>query len=87
LRCIVSKESAHSYWARFRARFGKAFNYEYAVPLKVTEADGKFSFQGEANLHCWAGGVYYYKGAATPTNFFSTYRCKSDHGIFELHRP
>ena len=34
-----------------------------------------------------AGGLYTYKGRATATNFFSTYSCKYDHGIFEMTRP
>ena len=87
LRCIVSKKAADSYLARFRARFGKVFNYEYAVPLKVEERNGTFAFQGEANLHWYAGGVYHYEGKATATNFFSSYHAKSDHGTFELGRP
>lgn len=87
LRCILSKKTPDSYWARFKARYGKLFTYEYSVPLKVDERDGKFNFEGEANLHWWAGGVYNYKGAATTTNFFSTYRCKHDHGTFDMIRP
>ncbi len=34
-----------------------------------------------------SGGVYHYDGDATPTNFFSTYKSKYDHGTFQMTRP
>lgn len=87
LRCILSRKEGDSYLAQFRARFGKVFDYEYAVPLKVEERDGTYRIQGEANLHWYAGGVYHYDGQATATNFSSTYRSKSYEGTFEMSRP
>jgi hypothetical protein len=87
LRCIISKKEDAIYLARFHAKYQKVFTFGYTVPLKVEKRDEKFLFDGEANLHWYAGGVYHYKGTATPTNFYSTYRCKSDHGSFEMRRP
>ena len=87
LRCIISRKDEHSYLASFFANYHKVMNFGYTVPLKVEQTDGKYVFEGEANLHWYAGGVYHYKGEATPTNFYSTYRSKSYHGTFEMRRP
>jgi hypothetical protein len=89
LRCIVSKKEENVCLARFHANYKILFrfSYRYTVPLKVEERDGKFHFEGEANLHWYAGGIYRYKGTATPTNLYSTYQSKADHGSFEMLRP
>jgi hypothetical protein len=87
LRCILSRKDERVYEARFYANYRKALNFGYTAPLQVEQREGKYFFEGKANLHWYAGGVYHYKGEATPTNFYSTYRCKSDHGTFEMRRP
>jgi hypothetical protein len=89
LRCIVSKKEDNIYLARFHAKYKLLFrlSFGYTVPLKVEPRDGRYDFEGQANLHWYAGGIYYYKGTATPTNFHSTYRSKSDHGTFDMTRP
>ena len=87
LRCIVSRDSDDRYHARFRATYAKVLRFSYSVRLQVQpHADG-WEFSGEENLGRLAGGVYYYEGRASRTNFVSTYRSKYDHGIFDLHRP
>jgi len=87
LRCIIVRNEAEQYAARFHANFWKIFTYNYTVPLRVQERAEQFHFAGEARLGWWAGGLYSYEGNATATNFFSTYLSKSDHGTFRLHRP
>jgi len=87
LRCLISKNSDGVYSARFHANYKKVLNFGYTVPLKVTASDGVYQFSGKANLGWVAGGVYRYEGHADETNFFSTYRCKYDHGTFQLGRP
>ncbi len=87
LQCLISESSPREYQARFRATFGKIFHSSYTVPLSVTQTNGQFEFRGQANLGSLAGGDYTYVGHASPTNFFSTYQSKYDHGVFELHRP
>ena len=32
-------------------------------------------------------GNYNYDGKASPTNFFSTYKARLDHGTFQMTRP
>ena len=87
LRCLLSHKEGASYEARFRATYGKVFHFSYATPLTVQEHGDGWEFNGESNLGKMAGGVYYYEGRASPVNFFSTYKSKYDHGVFEMHRP
>jgi hypothetical protein len=87
LRCIITRESANRYDAAFHATYKRVFHFNYTVPLEVEARGNSFLFSGEADLGKLAGGVYTYNGAATPTNFFSTYDSKYDHGKFEMHRP
>jgi len=86
LRCIVTRDGG-TYLARFHAKYRKIFGFGYIVPLTVEQHGGRYDFSGEANLHWYAGGRYTYQGSATATNFVSTYRCKSDHGTFQMTRP
>jgi hypothetical protein len=87
LRGLLSRESDEHYAARYRATYGKISHFSYTVRLAVQPHNDGWEFNGEENLGKMAGGVYYYEGRASPTNFVSTYRSKYDHGIFEMHRP
>jgi hypothetical protein len=87
LRCIITQKSTNEYDALFHATYKRFLHFGYTVPLKVKQEGNTFTFSGEADLGKMAGGVYTYEGAATPTNFFSTYHSKYDHGKFEMKRP
>lgn len=87
LRCLLSAEDDNRYRAHFRATYWKVFRFGYAVSLQFEQRDGGWRFTGEEDLGKLAGGVYRYEGQATPTNFFSTYRSKHDHGTFQMERP
>lgn len=87
LRCIVSARKDGTYNARFHAVYRKVLGFGYTALLKGVETNSAFEFSGQANLGWWAGGVYHYEGRVEGTNFFSTYRCKYDHGTFEMTRP
>ncbi len=86
LRCVVTQKQDGTYRARFHAIYQKVLGFGYTVQLDVTETNGVFQFRGRANLGWWAGGVYHYEGHAQPMHFFSTYRCKYDHGTFQMTR-
>jgi len=86
LRCIVTRTN-QTYLARFYANYAKIMRFGYTVPLKVEQHGDRVDFSGEANLHWYAGGRYMYEGSAMATNFSAAYRCKSDHGIFQMTRP
>jgi hypothetical protein len=87
LRCVVTQKSDGTFKAQFHAIYRKVIGFGYTVPLHVSETNGAFHFEGDANLGWWAGGVYHYEGSARETNFFSTYNCKYDHGTFRMSRP
>ena len=86
LRCVVTARSGGAYKARYYAIYQKVIGFGYAIVLHTTETNGVSHFSGEANLGWWAGGVYNYEGSVQETNFFSTYRCKYDHGTFRMTR-
>ena len=87
LRCLMTRVDDSKYEARFRATYAKILRFSYTVPLEMQPHDNGWEFNGEANLGKLAGGVYFYEGRVSPTNLFSTYRCKYDHGVFQLQRP
>jgi hypothetical protein len=91
LRCLMTPSTNGVYAARFHAHYkrGIRFTYSYTVPLTVTNGPSPdtFQFHGAASLGWYAGGTYSYAGVASPTNFFSTYESKYDHGTFEMTRP
>ncbi|MBI3414075.1 MAG: hypothetical protein HY043_01945 [Verrucomicrobia bacterium] len=87
LRCLLTPIDGHNYRARFRATYAKVIRVSYAVQLQAEASPTNTAFHGSANLGWIAGGVYEYAGLATATNFFSTYRCKYDHGTFQMTRP
>ena len=87
LRCLMVRESDSLCQARFRATYGSIFHFSYSVALVVQPHDVGWEFDGEADLGKLVGGAFYYEGRATRTNLISTYRSKSDHGVFELQRP
>ena len=87
LRCLISKQTAGRYQARFHAKYRKILSFGYTVELSATETGGTNIFQGYADLGWYAGGEYHYEGRATPARFSSTYSSKADHGTFEMTRP
>lgn len=87
LLCLIASESENRCTARFRATYAKIFRFSYKVILEIQPHYGGWEFNGQEDLGKLAGGVYVYEGRASPTSFFSTYRSKYDHGIFEMRRP
>ncbi len=87
LRCVLKREDDAKYRASFRATYWKTFRASYHVEFTGEMREGVWHFKGDENLGWFAGGIYHYAGQVTPTNFFSTYHCKYDHGTFELRRP
>lgn len=86
LRCLITLKTNATCQARFRATYGKLLRFTYTVPLNLHPHFDGWEFDGEENLGRLAGGVYFYEGRANATNFFSTYRSKYDHGVFEMRR-
>jgi len=89
LRCLITPSTNGTYSARFQAKYRKwiRLTFSYTVSLTVTNQQDGFQFEGSADLGWLAGGDYTYRGRATPTNFFSSYRSRHDRGVFEMTRP
>jgi len=87
LGCVVSKESPEKYRFLYHATWKKIFHGTYTVVEEVQRKGNAFEMNGSADLGTVYGGRYQYDGQATPTNFFSTYRAKEDHGTFLMTRP
>jgi hypothetical protein len=83
----VSKQSPQEYRFLYRATWKKILHGTYAVIEDVQREGDVFTMRGQADLGKLYGGRYEYEGTATPTNFFSTYRSKIDHGTFRMTRP
>ena len=73
--------------AKFYATYQGWLHFGYTVPMTVRRGTNGVTFDGSVDLGKLAGGVYTYAGHATPTNFFSTYKCKYDFGTFRMARP
>jgi len=89
LRCVLTRggNNTNTYTAHFRATYWKIFRYSYKADFPFEPREGVWHFLGDKNLGWLAGGVYHYEGRVSPTNFYSTYRSKYDHGVFEMTRP
>jgi len=88
LRCVLRRSGpTNTYTAYFRATYWKILRYSYQADFPFEPRDGAWDFKGDENLGWLAGGRYHYEGHVSPTNFHSTYRCKYDHGTFEMSRP
>jgi hypothetical protein len=87
LRCLVTNKQNGWYQARFHAIYAGIFTFGYTVELHTSPTNDAVAFNGQANLGALAGGVYKYEGLAGSTNFFSSYSCQYDHGIFQMSRP
>jgi hypothetical protein len=87
LRCVITRKEDGIYKARFLAHYHKVFRFGYTVELKAQSGTNGFTFSGDANLGWLKGGMYHYEGRADAAGFFSTYRCKYDHGTFQMGRP
>jgi len=87
LRCLVTEKHANEYEFRFKATYWKLFRYGYTVNMSTASTTNGYAFQGAENLGYLAGGNYSYEGTITTNNFVATYKCKFDHGTFQMHRP
>jgi len=86
LRCVIQPATNGAYQARFHAKYRKVLSFGYTVLLTAQPEGNGFTFQGNANLGWYAGGLYRYEGRADTTNFHSIYSCKYDHGTFQMER-
>jgi len=72
--------------ARFHAVFWGTFEFEYDLVMNAHQEGDTYRFSSEADLGWLAGGRYVYEGTVDGDEFRATYRCKGDHGTFEMKR-
>jgi hypothetical protein len=89
LRAIVTQTTPDIYNVRYDATYGKVvpLTFEYSVNFPVQKQGENYTFTGSADLGGMCGGIYEYRGHASPTEFLSTYHAKQDYGTYTLHRP
>ena len=86
LRCIITRNEEDTLIARYHATYGMFFTFEYKMPMEVVKEKEFYLFSAETDLGWLAGGLYKYEGTVIGDDFASTYKCKRDHGIFEMKR-
>lgn len=86
LRCLISGVDDGLYDARYQARYWGFLTFHYTVPLRTSQSEPPFHFNGQANLGWWAGGVYHYEGVVDTNSFISSYSSKADKGEFRMSR-
>jgi len=84
LKCLLTKTESGEYQATFYAVYARFLSVAYSVPLHGRQIGGKLKLEGQPDLGQLAGGIYHYEGEADKTEFNCTYRCKYDHGTFQL---
>ena len=90
LRCLITRKEEGVYHTSFHAKYKLGFlpiSFGYGLDMTVTDANGQYQFQGQADLGKLAGGVYHYTGSGTTNQLQFNYRSPKDHGTFNLQRP
>ena len=91
LRCLITREEGSIYSTRFHAKYKLLgflpISFGYGLNMTVTEDNGQYQFQGQADLGKLAGGLYRYTGSGTTNQLQFNYRSPKDHGTFNLQRP
>ncbi|MCH8193435.1 MAG: hypothetical protein IIA65_05395 [Planctomycetes bacterium] len=86
LRCIVTQTGTDEYQFHYWARFWKIFSATYKITITEEMSDGELRFRGSQNLGFLYGGVYSHEGKVTAGTLSATYRCKFDHGTFDMQK-
>jgi hypothetical protein len=84
---MISERPDGQFEARFHATYKRVLTFGYTAILAGTPSTNQtVLLVGSADLG-WPWGSYECGGHASPTNFFSCYLSKFDHGTFRLARP
>lgn len=86
LRCIVTPLENGKYEFYYWATYWKLFRATYKIDASAVEIDGKHQISGERNLGRIFGGTYTHTGEAANGAISATYKCRIDHGAFDLSK-
>src|SRR6185436_3592567 len=90
LRALITPVDTNHHDVKFHAAYKSetfkfiTVHFGYTVRMETKPGTNGVAFHGAEDLGALAGGVYTYDGFTNPTNFFSTYKSKYDHGVFEM---
>jgi hypothetical protein len=84
LRCVLTRLDSARYEAQFHAVYARVLRVCYSVVLAAQPSGERIRLQGETDLGCLAGGVYQYEGDMDASHLVCRYRCRYDHGTFNL---
>lgn len=85
LRCVFTRLDARRYDAHFKANW-MLFASSYRTIFETDQRGGKLLLGGRHDLGALFGGVYTYRGEATPTRFEAGYDSSYDRGTFSMTR-
>jgi hypothetical protein len=85
LRCILTEQKPNTFHAQFKADW-MVFSSGYSTVFSGKRKGEGVEFTGEQNLGRLFGGVYTFKGKASPRRFFASYDSSYDTGTFEMKR-
>ena len=85
LRCILTEQKPNTFHAKFKADW-MIFSSGYSTVFTGKNKGDGVEFTGEQNLGGLFGGIYTFKGNASPQRFFATYDSSYDTGTFEMKR-
>lgn len=88
LRCMLTRKSADTYFARFYSTYGWFFFFRHEARFLITsETPAAVHFEGQEDLGSLAGGVYRYAGSVSADRFEATFEAENgDHGVFSMTR-
>lgn len=82
--CVLAASGEYLIAASFHAEYSKVLRVCYTVQLQAERVGDGFRLRGEADLGRLAGGVYSYEGELSTMQLLCRYRCRYDHGMFDL---
>ncbi len=83
---LPSKGQPLRYEFRYKATWKKVLRAVFHAEHDAKREGDHLVLSGEKDLGVF-GGVYRFKGTATPLIFRATYESKMDHGVFDMKRP
>ena len=69
-----------------RAEIRDYFHATYKIDASAVTVDGKHQISGQRDLGRIFGGTYTHTGEAADDAISATYKCRIDHGTFELSK-
>lgn len=86
LRCIVTPRGHSEYEFYYWATYWKLFRATYKIDASAVAVEGKHQLSGQMDLGRIFGGMYTHTGEAMNDAMEATYKCRIDHGTFEMSK-